>query len=62
VAAYPIGIPVPAKISLEKRIGDAAPKLVSLAKKAQISLEKANLTMGHFSISDNMLNTEDQTK
>lgn len=40
----PAPIPVPAKISLEKRIGDAAPKLVSLAKKAQISLEKANLT------------------
>ena len=36
--------PAPVKISLEKKIGDAAPHLVSLAKKAQISLEKANLT------------------
>ncbi|WP_426202239.1 vWA domain-containing protein [Pseudomonas sp. TWP3-1] len=36
--------PIPAKVSLEKRVGDAAPKLVSLAKKAQVSLEKANLT------------------
>lgn len=34
----------PAKISLEKKIADAAPQLVSLAKKAQISLEKARLT------------------
>ena len=31
-------------ISLEKKIADAAPQLVSLAKKAQISLEKARLT------------------
>jgi stress response protein SCP2 len=36
--------PVPAKISLAKRVGDAAPKLVSLAKTAQISLQKANLS------------------
>lgn len=32
------------KVSLEKKIGEAAPHLVSLAKKAQVSLEKANLT------------------
>ncbi len=36
--------PISAKVSLEKRVGDAAPQLVSLAKKAQVSLEKANLT------------------
>lgn len=35
--------PAPSKISLEKRVGAVAPGLVSLAKKAQISLEKANL-------------------
>lgn len=34
----------PARVSLEKKIADAAPQLVSLAKKAQISLEKAKLT------------------
>lgn len=34
----------PINISLEKKIGDAAPHLISLAKKAQISLEKAKLT------------------
>ncbi|RRV06120.1 tellurium resistance protein [Pseudomonas sp. v388] len=34
----------PARISLEKKIAAAAPQLVSLAKKAQISLEKAKLT------------------
>ncbi|MFJ2479966.1 VWA domain-containing protein [Pseudomonas sp. NPDC087598] len=36
--------PTPAKVSLEKKIAAAAPHLISLAKKAQISLEKANLT------------------
>lgn len=34
----------PARVSLEKKIADAAPHLVSLAKKAQVSLEKARLT------------------
>ena len=34
----------PARISLEKKIADAAPQLISLAKKAQVSLEKARLT------------------
>lgn len=34
----------PARVSLEKKIADAAPQLVSLAKKAQVSLEKARLT------------------
>lgn len=34
--------PAPARISLEKKIA-AAPELISLAKKAQVSLEKANL-------------------
>ncbi|WAH55976.1 VWA domain-containing protein [Pseudomonas silvicola] len=34
---------VPARISLEKKIADAAPHLLSLAKKAQLSLEKNNL-------------------
>jgi stress response protein SCP2 len=34
----------PAMVSLEKKIADAAPQLVSLAKKAQVSLEKARLT------------------
>ncbi len=33
----------PAKISLEKKIATAAPQLISLAKKAQVSLKKANL-------------------
>ncbi|WP_024645196.1 VWA domain-containing protein [Pseudomonas syringae] len=36
--------PPPARISLEKKIANAAPQLISLAKKAQISLEKARLT------------------
>lgn len=36
--------PAASKISLEKKIADAAPHLISLAKKAQISLEKAKLT------------------
>ncbi|GFM87269.1 tellurium resistance protein [Pseudomonas cichorii] len=36
--------PAPAKVSLEKKIAEAAPQLVSLAKKAQVSLEKARLT------------------
>ena len=35
--------PAPTKVSLEKRVADAAPQLVSLAKKAQISLEKAKV-------------------
>lgn len=34
----------PPKVSLEKKIAEAAPHLVSLAKKAQVSLEKAQLT------------------
>lgn len=34
----------PARVSLEKKIADVAPQLVSLAKKAQVSLEKARLT------------------
>lgn len=36
--------PAPSKISLEKKIAAGAPHLVSLAKKAQISLEKVKLT------------------
>lgn len=36
--------PVQATVSLEKKIAAAAPALISLAKKAQISLEKNNLT------------------
>ncbi|MEE4749241.1 VWA domain-containing protein [Pseudomonas alliivorans] len=48
VAEAPAPVPAapvaPAKISLEKKIAAAAPQLVSLAKKAQVSLEKANLT------------------
>ncbi|RMO92273.1 Tellurium resistance protein [Pseudomonas syringae pv. philadelphi] len=36
--------PPPARISLEKKIAAAAPQLISLAKKAQVSLEKARLT------------------
>ena len=43
VSEEPTTQPVPAKISLEKKLAEAAPQLVSLAKKAQISLEKANL-------------------
>lgn len=35
--------PPPASISLEKKIEAAAPQLLSLAKKAQVSLEKNNL-------------------
>lgn len=35
---------LPGSISLEKKVGDAAPELLSLAKKAQVSLEKAKLT------------------
>lgn len=34
----------PARISLEKKVAEKAPALVNLAKKAQISLEKAKLT------------------
>lgn len=48
VADEPAPAPAPvaatSKISLEKKIAEAAPQLVSLAKKAQISLEKAQLT------------------
>ncbi|WP_347902894.1 VWA domain-containing protein [Pseudomonas purpurea] len=50
VADEPVPAPAPApplatpKISLEKKVAAAAPALVSLAKKAQISLEKAKLT------------------
>lgn len=36
--------PPPSNISLEKKVAAAAPHLLSLAKKAQISLEKNNLT------------------
>ncbi|MBN6712977.1 VWA domain-containing protein [Pseudomonas capsici] len=36
--------PAPTRVSLEKKIAEAAPQLVSLAKKAQVSLEKARLT------------------
>ena len=36
--------PVQATVSLEKKVAAAAPHLLSLAKKAQISLEKAKLT------------------
>lgn len=44
VSDDPAPAPVQATISLEKKVAAAAPQLVSLAKKAQISLEKANLT------------------
>ncbi|KAA8691253.1 putative Tellurium resistance protein [Pseudomonas caricapapayae] len=45
VADAPAPAPAaPARISLEKKIADAAPQLISLAKKAQVSLEKARLT------------------
>ncbi|MCO8164107.1 VWA domain-containing protein [Pseudomonas sp. 21LCFQ010] len=48
VADEPAPAPAPvvatAKISLEKKVAEAAPQLVSLAKKAQVSLEKAQLT------------------
>lgn len=43
-ASSPAPAPAPAKISLEKKIAAAAPHLVSLAKKASISLEKAKLS------------------
>ena len=36
--------PAPAPVSLEKRISDQAPALVSLAKKATVSLEKKGLS------------------
>lgn len=43
-ASAPAPTPAPpAKVSLEKRVAAAAPQLVSLAKKAQISLEKAKV-------------------
>ncbi|MCS4089066.1 VWA domain-containing protein [Rhizobium sp. BK176] len=35
--------PAPTKVSLEKRVAEKAPHLVSLAKKAQVSLEKNKL-------------------
>lgn len=41
--ASPSPPPTPASISLEKKIEAAAPQLLSLAKKAQVSLEKNNL-------------------
>ncbi|MCZ7860875.1 VWA domain-containing protein [Agrobacterium salinitolerans] len=34
----------PTRVSLEKRVADKAPQLISLAKKAQVSLEKKNLS------------------
>ncbi|NHN76219.1 tellurium resistance protein [Azotobacter chroococcum] len=42
-------VPAPAvgHVSLEKKVAAAAPQLVSLAKKAQVSLEKARLTDVH---------------
>ncbi|HEJ9892550.1 TPA: VWA domain-containing protein [Pseudomonas aeruginosa] len=40
----PESAPVQATISLEKKVAAAAPQLISLAKKAQVSLEKAKLT------------------
>ncbi len=43
-ATAPASAPVQSTISLEKRVSAAAPHLVSLAKKAQISIEKAKLT------------------
>jgi stress response protein SCP2 len=36
--------PAPTRVSLEKRVAEKAPHLVSLAKKAQVSLEKNKLT------------------
>lgn len=42
--ATPAPTAPPARISLEKKVAGKAPELVNLAKKAQISLEKANLT------------------
>lgn len=43
-ASSPAPAPVQATISLEKKVAAAAPQLISLAKKAQVSLEKAKLT------------------
>ncbi|KQQ67624.1 tellurium resistance protein [Pseudomonas sp. Leaf127] len=43
-APAPVAEPAPPRISLEKKVAAAAPQLVNLAKKAQISLEKANLS------------------
>lgn len=43
-APAPAPAPVVASFSLEKKVASAAPALISLAKKAQISLEKKNLT------------------
>jgi stress response protein SCP2 len=40
----PSPAPSQSSISLEKKVGDVAPELLSLAKKAQVSLEKADLT------------------
>ncbi len=46
--AAPAPTPAPeAPVSLEKKVAAAAPQLVSLAKKAQVSLEKARLTEVH---------------
>lgn len=43
-AVAPVAVVTATRVSLEKKIGDAAPHLISLAKKAQVSLEKTNLT------------------
>ncbi|MBV5561058.1 VWA domain-containing protein [Pseudomonas aeruginosa] len=43
-ASSPAPAPAQATISLEKKVAAAAPQLISLAKKAQVSLEKAKLT------------------
>ncbi|MEL3893231.1 VWA domain-containing protein [Pseudomonas aeruginosa] len=43
-ASSPAPAPAQATISLEKKVATAAPQLISLAKKAQVSLEKAKLT------------------
>ena len=40
----PATAPQPSQISLEKKVADKAPALIDLAKKAQISLEKNNLS------------------
>ncbi|MCV9964731.1 VWA domain-containing protein [Pararhizobium sp. BT-229] len=42
-ATPPPSAPAPTKVSLEKRVADKAPHLVSLAKKVQVTLEKKNL-------------------
>ncbi|MBY3433748.1 tellurium resistance protein [Rhizobium laguerreae] len=42
--AAPVAPPAPARISLEKKIEAKAPRLVSLAKKVQVTLEKKQLT------------------